>query len=73
MKKKMGLVLIAGLLLSSCAYHETRWAKAGVSEAERNHAFLECSIYGDAHSEMNPFMAILITQDCMRLKGFVKR
>lgn len=54
-------------------HHQSRWYKTGASIEQVEKDFRECEMYGKAHSNMNPFMAIELTHDCMLNKGYKKQ
>jgi hypothetical protein len=66
------LIIISILtLLSSCfAASPNRWNKPGISEYQTKLDYEECEMYGMAHSNMNPFMALDLTKRCMQNKGY---
>jgi hypothetical protein len=55
------------------SYNVNCWYKSGVTEKQTKRDFHECVMCGKAHSEMNPFMAMELTQDCMINKGYIRK
>lgn len=76
--KRLFLILILLITCVGCGtvlgYHSPNsWYKSGISSEQTTKDFRECEMYGKAHSEMNPFMAVELTHDCMLNKGYSTR
>jgi hypothetical protein len=71
------LILSVAIICVGCGslgyHHQSRWYKPGVSSDQVAKDFRECEMYGKAHSNMNPFMAVELTHDCMLNKGYNKQ
>ena len=51
-------------------FHQSQWYKPGETSEQTSRDFRKCEMYGKAHSNMNPFMAMELTHDCMLNKGY---
>lgn len=83
MKKiSISILVLSVSLMFGCAsdgksalanYHESAWYKPGASYEQTQMDFRQCEMYGKAHANMNPFMAIELTHDCMLNKGYLRK
>jgi len=66
------LLLIAiFLLLIGCATNGNYgYTKPGVSQQQLNKDVRQCEMYGKAHSNMNPFLALDLINYCMMERGY---
>lgn len=67
------MLFILFIVFAGCSYNANCWYKPEATQEETQRDFNECVMYGKAHSEMNPFMAMDLTQDCMLNKGYSKK
>ena len=83
MKKPVILILFLFAFVVSCAashersefstYNAACWYKATSTYEQTQRDYQECKMYGMAHATMNPFMAITLTHECMKTKGYRPR
>ncbi len=69
------VILIIGFTILGCASIQkraSRWHRENTTNEMIVKDYRECSMYGDAHSEMNPFMASSLEKQCMENKGYIK-
>jgi|GEM_PF-2001106 len=49
------------------------WHRHDTSEKEMRRDMRKCEMYGKAHSNLNPFLALELMGDCMLVKGYNKQ
>ena len=58
------------LAISGCGVIKQTYVRSGTSQSQAQRDMTECEMYGRAHSNMNPFMAIDLIGRCMTNKGY---
>lgn len=70
---KIIAVLFIPFMLFGCVsgpYNASGWHRPGATQEQTQRDFNECRMYGQAHSEMNALMAMDLTAQCMKGKGY---
>ena len=64
------LITICFIFISGCGVIKQTYVRSGTSQSQAQRDMTECEMYGRAHSNMNPFMAIDLIGRCMTNKGY---
>lgn len=67
--KKALWILIVLTIFSGCGSTKV-WYKSNTTQEQFQKDYNECKMYGDAHCNVNPFMATHLTGSCMINKGY---
>jgi len=73
--KKLLILLALIVFCTGCAGGNPYggWSRHDTSETKMRQDMRKCEMYGKAHSNLNPFLALELMGDCMLNKGYYKQ